>query len=170
MNEVINIIKNRRSVRFFTQENIDENILNEMILAAIYAPSGKNTQPWKFCVIKEQYIIGEIAKQMSFSKFISSAFCVIGVYYNPSVGYDSQKDYLSIGAAIQNILLSGCSLGVGTCWIGEARDVMDSIISKYYETQNLEPISLIAIGHIKKAPSMTTRKNIDQIIISRKES
>ena len=49
----IDIIKKRRSIRYFSNKEIDIKDLNEIISAGTYAPSPKNRQPWMFIVITE---------------------------------------------------------------------------------------------------------------------
>lgn len=57
MNQVMQNIKSRRSKRFFLEKGIADEIINEIIEAGRYAPSGLNKQPWKFIVItKKDYI------------------------------------------------------------------------------------------------------------------
>ena len=53
-NEFYQNIKERRSVREFSNHTIDINIINNAILAAGTAPSGANLQPWHFVVIKDK--------------------------------------------------------------------------------------------------------------------
>jgi len=62
--EIINAIKERRSVRKFTDEPIDKQILEEIILAGRYAPSARNIQPWRFIVITKPSFIQEISLQI----------------------------------------------------------------------------------------------------------
>jgi len=51
---IIEAISNRRSIRKFTDKDIDDDIIRNILKAGIDAPSPKNTQPWKFIVIKEK--------------------------------------------------------------------------------------------------------------------
>ena len=55
-------IKSRRSVRLYNSKTIEIEIINQIIESAIWAPSGKNGQPWKFKVTTEKNIIEEISK------------------------------------------------------------------------------------------------------------
>ena len=55
-------IKSRRSVRLYNSEPIEIEFINQIIESAIWAPSGKNGQPWKFKIVTEQNIIKQISK------------------------------------------------------------------------------------------------------------
>ena len=49
----------RRSVRFFSDEDIPEEVINNLILTAGTAPSGAHKQPWTFCVISDKKLKSE---------------------------------------------------------------------------------------------------------------
>ena len=51
---IIDAISNRRSIRKFTDRDIDDDIIKNILKSGIDAPSPKNTQPWKFIVIKNK--------------------------------------------------------------------------------------------------------------------
>ena len=57
MNETLQTIKNRRSIRSFTEQQIEHNDLQTIIEAAKYAPSGGGTQPWHFSIIQKKELI-----------------------------------------------------------------------------------------------------------------
>lgn len=67
-NEFIKLIKERRSIRSYTDEKVDKELISEIIQAGRYAPSADNDQPWKFIVITKKefikYIASEIKSQL----------------------------------------------------------------------------------------------------------
>lgn len=54
------LIKDRRSVRLFSSEQISDEILENIVKAASTAPSGANKQPWKFCIVKNHELKSRI--------------------------------------------------------------------------------------------------------------
>jgi nitroreductase len=58
--EVLDIIKERRSVRSYTEEPVDEDKLNKLVEAAVWAPSGGNIQAWTIVILQQKEIIEEI--------------------------------------------------------------------------------------------------------------
>ena len=67
--EFYNMIKTRRSVRYFKDSKIDDEIIKNAILAAGSAPSGANLQPWHFVIIKDKNIKKEIKKAVEKEEF-----------------------------------------------------------------------------------------------------
>jgi nitroreductase len=135
MNEVLSTIKNRRSVRSFKSEQISQEILDEIIKAGIYAPSGSNQQPWHFTVIQNKDLINKInfkAKELmtkSDIEWVKNA----GTSDKYHLSFNSPTLVIVSGrteaitwkadcaAAIQNMLLAAHSLEVGSVWLGMIR-------------------------------------------------
>ena len=63
-NDLIKIIKERRSVRRFTKDPIDKEVIREIIQAGRYAPSAENSQPWKFIVITNNDEIQQLSRRI----------------------------------------------------------------------------------------------------------
>ena len=63
-NEVINTIKERRSIRKYDDKPIEKSIIQDIIQAGKYAPSPKNTQPWQFVVITKKDKIQDLSLQI----------------------------------------------------------------------------------------------------------
>lgn len=59
---LVELIKARRSVRAFTDQPVSDDVVTKVIEAARYAPSGANSQPWEFIVIRDQSTKDQIAK------------------------------------------------------------------------------------------------------------
>lgn len=57
----MNCIKQRRSIRNYLDKKIPKEIIEEIILAGRYAPSGENKQPWRFVVITNREVIKELS-------------------------------------------------------------------------------------------------------------
>lgn len=57
-NKISKIIRNRRSVYAdeFVKQNIPDQLLNEILINATYAPTHKMTEPWRFIVLKDNYL------------------------------------------------------------------------------------------------------------------
>lgn len=117
--KVLEIIENRRSIRSYLNTPIPEEDLNEILETGLYAPSGKNRKPWRFLIIKDKDKIKEISRLTTYSRFIRNAPVLVLVYIFPSEEYPIEKDIFSVGACVQNILLTATEKGYGTCIIGE---------------------------------------------------
>lgn len=135
MNEVLNTLKKRRSVRQYRSEQIKDNELEEILEAAIYAPTGRNDQPWHFTVVQNKKLIGEIsegAKEVMRESGMEWMVQLGGIkdfnifHRAPTVVIVSGKKeattpLIDCSAAVQNILLAAESMDIGSCWIGFAK-------------------------------------------------
>jgi len=116
---MLETIKKRRSMRSYMSDPIPEQDLYEILCAGLYAPSGKNRQPWRFAIVKEKDKIRQIAKFTIYSRFVRNAPVLVLVYAIPSTEYPIEKDIFGIGACVQNILLTATEKGYSSCVIGE---------------------------------------------------
>lgn len=130
MNEVIKCLLGRRSIRAYTDESIPGDILDEILQAGIYAPSGGNQQSATVIATQDRELIRRL--EIMNAKYIPSKKTDIRPYYNAStlitiVAKSDSGAPAEDGALIAgNIMNAACSYGIGSCWIHRARDVFDS--------------------------------------------
>ena len=170
------IINKRRSVRKFKNDDINNEIIIQLIDAARLAPSAKNRQPWKFYIAKNQIknSIVDLMKDwqqqnahiqtsvLGTANAISQAPVLILVFKD-SESDAERSDTLSIGAAIEHILLKATEMNLGSLWIADTYYVKEKI-SNLINT-NLELYSAIAIGIADESPDQRPRKEIDDILL-----
>lgn len=158
-------IKSRQSVRLYNSEPIEIEFINQIIESAIWAPSGKNGQPWKFKIVTEQNIIEEIAKLSANSRWLKTAPCLIIVYLDKGCSYHYIKDVQSCGAAIQNMLLTAHEMGVGSCWIGSLLEKADDINKLLEVDDSLELMSVVSFGYGRGKSINVGRKDINEFLL-----
>ena len=166
--DIMEAIKNRRSIRRFTDESVPDEIIDTIIDAGIWAPSGLNNQPWKFGVIKDKALKEEIAALTKYSKIVRSSDTLITVFLDHSLSYDRTKDAMAIGACIQNMLLTIHSLGLGAVWLGEILKNKEKVHELVRSADEVELVAVIALGYPKLKVGSGSRKAIDQAILFRK--
>jgi len=165
--DVISIIKSRRSIRKFKEDNIPDEVINNILESAIYAPSEGNLQPWKFYVVRDRSTKIQIAKAALEQFFISDApvNIVVCADLTATSPYGARGINLyciqSTAAAIQNILLTAHSLGLGTCWVGAFDEEEVSKILKL--TSSLRPVAIIPIGYPGENPLTPGRKKVSKV-------
>lgn len=116
---LLETIKTRKSIRKYSNNTIPYNIIHELLKYGNLAPSGKNRKPWSFAVIKDREVIVEISKHTVYSRFLRNAPVIILVYGRFDDSYPKDKDLISIGCCVQNILLAATCMGYASCVIGE---------------------------------------------------
>lgn len=162
MNEILKTICKRRSVRRFNPEPLTREQIELILEAARWAPSGKNTQPWRFVVVQSEVKKKELAKLAPQQAMIATAPITLAVLLDKKAGYDELKDAQGIGACIQNILLAVHSLGLGACWMGKTRDSELESLLEAKESEEL--MALIPIGHPAEFPPPTPRLPLPEIL------
>lgn len=71
-------------------------------------------------------------------------------------------DSLSIGAAIENMLLKATELGIGTLWIANTCYAYNELVS--YIGTNAQLIGAVALGYADEAPAARPRKSLDDVV------
>ena len=157
--EVIQAIRDRRSIRKYREEPVSENQLNQILEAGRWAPSRGNSQPWKFIVLDDSQIRKELADVIPTGKFLAQAPQGIAVTVDPKISKHPEQEG---AAAIQNMLLMAHTLGLGTCWISVYGTDWAKTAANVLGIPDEEwLISVISVGHSAEAPEKG-RKNLDE--------
>jgi nitroreductase len=162
------IIKTRRSIRKFLDIPVSDELIEQILEAGRWAPSGLNNQPWRFAIIKDKQLRIEISKLTHYSKIVQSADVLIPVFLDTQKSYHREKDIQAIGASIQNMLLMIHALGLGAVWLGEIIKSGVQISRLLDLTDELELMAVLAIGHPAESPGAVKRKKLDDLVIVRK--
>lgn len=126
-NRVMDIDKclfERRTIRQYSNEEIDDRILKRIITAGIYAPSACNFQAWKIIVIDnsddKEVLINCYDYQVGVSKIIKDCNKLLVITYRNDLEVRGKEfgDYIqSAAACIQNMQIMAYSYGIGCCWM-----------------------------------------------------
>lgn len=165
---IIDIIKSRRSIRKFTSEPVSEELVETILEAGRWAPSGLNNQPWRFAVIRDAGLIQEISELTHYSKVVMSAQVLIAVFLDTEKSYHREKDIQAVGACLQNMLLEAHSLGLGTVWLGEIIRSDEQIKAILGLASELDLMAVVALGHPDEKPKNAKRKPLADLIVFRK--
>ncbi len=163
---VLQAIKERRSIREFTSEPVKVDILIKIIGAGIWAPSGKNNQPWRFVTVTNDQLRQRLAKLTIYSHIIENCQALIVVYLDKNDMYDRLKDYQAAGSAIQNMLLATEAYGLGAVWLGQILKNKEEVNVELGIGADYELMAVLAIGHPKHRKQKSKRKDIKTFIIS----
>ena len=160
-------IFNRRSVRAFTQEAVDRDVVKALIERAAMAPSCSNAQPWVFIAVDDAE---KLEKIKMFSPGINGDPPVL-IVICMDMRFVHSRDELrenelcansDIAMAAQNFMLAATAKGLGTCAIKSFRAVL---VKKILDLpDNFIPELIITLGYPGKVPAMPKRKELSSII------
>lgn len=142
-------IKKRRSIRKFTDKKVEDEIIEDLLRAAMSAPTARNTQSWRFLVVTNREALNAIADQQASMSMMRTAFCAIIVMGDREASQPDEYLYVDSAAAIENMLLESVHLGLGTCWcaIGPRPDRIKSFRDYYHISEQYVPIAAVAVGY-----------------------
>lgn len=124
MENLIDLIKKRRTIRQFQKKEIPENILRELVDLGRLAPSAANLQPLEFIVVRDPEVRKGIFPWLRWAAYINPAgnpapgqepAAYVVILVNTSIrerGYE-----YDVGAAAENIILGAMTQGIGSCWL-----------------------------------------------------
>ncbi len=164
-------IKERRSIRRYVQEGRDvpPEAVEQLLQAAIAAPSAGNCQPWHFVVVRDPETKRGLAEAAYGQRFVAQAPVVIVVCADPARSasrYSRRGSELyclqDTAAATENILLGVTALGLGACWVGAFNEGAAATVLDL--PSHLRPVVMIPIGHPgERFASHTPRRPLSEI-------
>lgn len=166
--DLLKLIRSRRSVRNFVYKKIDNQTIKEIVDCGRWAPSGRNTQPWKVQIVSHPTVKRLIAENSKYGGIIESAYLNFVVFLDLERGYDRVKDILAIGAFIQNMLLAIHAKGLGAVWIGEILKNSDKVCEIFkLSPDKFELMGVLTVGIIDESlekKEERKRRSLDEFV------
>jgi len=159
---VMSNILQRKSVRAYTADTIPANVIENLLRAAMAAPSGRNLQPWSFVVLTDKSNFDEIFGDNFNMRMFKAAATVVVICAdttavlppcdNPDAEPFRQKNGTwrdDMGAVTENLLLAAEAHGLGACWTAcyPYPDRMDPVKKALELPATVVPYSVIPIGY-----------------------
>ena len=152
MENFLELIKQRRSMRKFTDEELTQDEVAMLMKAALMAPTSKRSNSWQFIVVDDKETLQRLAGcKAQASQFIADAPLAVVVMADPL-----SSDVWIEDAAIASIYiqLQAEDLGLGSCWVQVRNRVTaegtpsDEYVREVLDIPlQLQVLSIIAIGH-----------------------
>lgn len=117
--EFMEVVSSRKSVRDYSDKEVEEEKLTKILEAARLAPSWANKQCCRYIIVKDKAKIQELAG--GFNGWLRKAPVVLVACADPKEsGSHNGMDYylVDVGISMQQLILAATDLGLGTCWIG----------------------------------------------------
>lgn len=150
MNEVMKCLTERRSCRRYLPKQVEEEALQQILLAGTYAPSGMARQPVKIVVLQDPQDIAELeamnaaflGQEGTHPFYGAPTVCI--VLYDTAIYTTGLED---ASLVMGNMMNAAHSLGVASCWIHRARQEFDSPEGKALLKKWGIPESYTGCGH-----------------------
>jgi len=174
---MIEAIQNRRSIRKYKNQPVEEEKLLKILDCGRLAPSDSNTQPWNFIIVRSEEMRTKVAHVSHEQDWMLGApvfiVCVADIrvatndtgplHINEETpGIAPKQIILDTAIAGENIVLAAESLGLGTCWVSwyvqdEIRPVLDIPSDKYV-------VAIITLGYPDQTPKQRPRRSLEEVI------
>lgn len=160
------LIEKRYSTRSYKKDKVARNIAEQIIEAGRLAPSAANRQPWRFVVVDEQPLLGEVQKVYE-RKWFHEAPVVLIAYGNYKEAWQRSFDSknhcdIDVAIAVEHMTLMATELGVGSCWICHFNP---ELLNETIPTEpNWKPIAILSLGYANDKVSPKKRKATEAIV------
>jgi nitroreductase len=173
-NEILNTIKDRRSVRKYKNKTVDRLHIGQLVAAAAQAPSAMNRQPWEFYVLTDPRRISLYSKHIAavadkashklaldHSKENDPVFHGAPVVIFITTPRDNVWGAIDTGMCAQNLMLAASAMGFDSCPVGIAWFIENTSV---YTELNI-PVSkqiqiAITIGYGDEQPVPPEKKHL----------
>jgi nitroreductase len=167
--DAIEAILSRRSIRRYTNDPLPDLVVNEILRAAMSAPSAGNEQPWHFVVIRDRKTLDRIPEVHPHAQMLKEA--PVAILICGDMGLEKHKGFWvqDCSAATENMLLAASAKGLGAVWLGiyPREDRVDGLRRMLDIPKGVIPFSLIPLGHPAEEKPREDRFNIDRIHLER---
>ncbi len=174
----VDCIKTRRSIRNYKEDRIPQEVINEVVDLARFAPSWKNTQIARYYVVQSAELKQNIAENcmMDFAfntKTLTKAPALVVVaYVEKRSGYERDGSFTTskedrwemfdTGIATQTFCLAAAEKGLGTCIMGIFDEAKIAEAISLPEGQKVGAV--VAIGYPAEEPAAPARKEVEQLV------
>ncbi|MCC8027645.1 MAG: nitroreductase family protein [Clostridium sp.] len=169
MNETLNTLLTRRSTRKFLNKEIPEEDLQQIIQAALHAPSGMGRQSWQFTLVKNREKIQTLAAAIErilnrpgYDMYRPQVLLI------PSNKKESPYGREDDACALENIFLAAHSMGIGSVWINQLQGICDQpeireILTSFGIPEDHVIYGMAALGYAgdEKAP----KERIGKVVV-----
>ena len=163
MNETIKTLKSRISVKSYTPKQVPDALLDAILEAGLYAPSGLNNQKVYMVAVRDKQTRDLLARlnteiRGADSDMFYGAPCVIVVLADPERNTWVEDGSLVLG----NLLNAAHSLGLSACWIHRARETFDrpegkELLRQWGLPEHLRGVGNCIVGYADKTPVAKSR-------------
>lgn len=160
MDNVLDLIFKRRSVRIFTKQKVEKETLTKLLQAAMAAPSASNGKPWEFIAITDPDTLEKLRGSLQYGKHNAPAAIVVCANLSIATKESSVRFWVQdCAAATENILIAAAGMDLGAVWIGSypKEDAMKAEREILGIPEDVTPLSLVYVGYPAEEPRPRTQ-------------
>lgn len=158
------LLKNRRSIRKYTSQQVSDELLDAVLEAGLYAASGMNTQNTVMVAVRDQETRDQLSRMNAAVMGTDSdpfygAPCVVVVLVDPERYTCVEDGSLVMG----NLMQAAYEAGLGSCWIHRAQQMFESaegkaLLKKWGLPENLRGVGNCILGYPDETPAPKPRR------------
>lgn len=163
--EVMEAIRQRRSIRNYADRPVEEEKLNLILEAGRLAPSAANRQEWRYVVVKEKETRQKLMKAAKGQSFVGQAAVVIAACAETDnhVMSCGQLSYpIDVAISVDHMTLKALEEGLGTCWVGAFDE--DEVKKTLGIPDDIRVVELLTLGYPTDVPPPRPRLLISDIV------
>lgn len=153
--ELKDALLKRRSVRKFTDEPVSEEMIEELLHAAMSGPSACNRRPWDFYAVTNEEVLEKLKGASKFTKFNAKLAIIVCGNLSRALPLQMAPYWIQdCSAATENILLRVTDLGLGAVWCGiHPQKRAEKKVAEFLGLGVKQiPLNIIFIGHPAEEP------------------
>lgn len=145
----MNAIFTRRSVRTFENKPVEKEKIEQLLKAAMQAPSAGNQRPWEFIVVQDKALLKKLSMASPYATPVKEAPVSIVILGNMQGLMFPENWQMDLSAATQNLLLESVDQELGAVWLGIApvEDRMKHIAQMFTLPKHIAPFAIVSLGY-----------------------
>ena len=179
--DVHELFRRQRAIRSFTGEDVPDELVNQVLTAAIHGPSGSNTQPWHFIVIRDPRVKQALSEVYEEARSAAGAtrpaaggvrqplsaapVLIVACVNTPASGQAGLQTGASIYPSVQNLMLAARALGLGTVLTTLHRRRKAQIHAILGIPDDVESAAIIPLGWPDREYGPNRRPPLEQFVM-----
>lgn len=166
--EALEVMRKVRQVRQYTEGNVTDEQLNTLLEIARWTGSSRNTQPWRFIVVRDKEVLKQLGDLRENITWVADAALAIGLV---SPGENPPHEAYDEGRVTERIMIAASmmDLGAGTAWFGEPeREAKAKALLNVPEGNTLRSVVAVGPFETSKDPRPTGpkpgRKSLEELV------
>jgi len=158
-------IHTRRSTRKYLDKPVPDDMITQLLQAAMTAPSAHNEQPWRFLVVKDREMLEKVSAANRNAGMAAKAGVGILVCMDPELAKTKEMAPLDCSNATMNILLAAHALGLGGVWTAAypEEERMTKYRGLFGIPESIVPFSFVCLGWPEQPGKREDRFKIDRV-------